>query len=442
MSFTSISTGLQHLPHELLLGIADNLDTKSIGRLSQTCIVIHGPLKKYLQGVVARREALPPQRYYDETFRKLPSGEYEVIETWMANPPDQHMAWAVHWGRVDIIKLYLHAGVNPNSYTLYGNSMLSHTVSESQVESARILLRYGANPCLPNLCGGSVPLDLAVDIQCPPGGFLYAQNRKMIALLISKGAKIPSFMAFKYICSISTCPAVLVKRALRSGTEFLEFRGDVGDTVLHIAVQIGKDLTAVILEAAPALLDKRDSNGRTALHVATDSGCVSAMKYLTQKKCAINSSDSVDDTALHIAATRSLDRVQLVASHLGVDMNALNRTAESLLSVAISYYTNCRDYFGIVDFFLRDDRTYIDPMSVVEIKHLLIRSAKSIYFWMSDLNLIVRFFWLYAKQSARLSGSGKTDGLVFPLFYPFLFYVVYCLLVFWAFAIGTNSLVL
>jgi ankyrin repeat protein len=404
-------------------------------------MTIHSPFKEYLEGVVARRDALPPQSYYDETFRKLPSGEYEANDAWLTDELlDQNMAWAVNYGRIDMLIIYLNAGVSPNSYTLYGESMLSHAVIESQVESARILVQYGADPCLPDLCGGKFPLNHAVSISSSPGRVQYTHSQEIIDMLIINGAKITSFKAFQYICSISTRPMALIDLAIKNGSDLPALRSPFGETVLHETFQYGKSLTAVVLEAVPVLLNMRDLDNCTALHVATDYGTVSAIEYLVQKRGMIDATDVRLETALHIAVKRSLDRVKLLAAHPDVDMNAVNLVAETPLSIAISYHTLSRRYFDIIHFILRDERTHIDQMSVLAMKHLLYPTRKSISFWRSDGELVVRLFWLYAKQSAQLAGLDGVEELLFALMLPIIFNFVHVSLMFWAIAIGTNPL--
>ncbi|RAQ48527.1 ankyrin repeat-containing protein [Aspergillus flavus] len=278
------------------------------------------------------------------------------------------MAWAVKQGRLDILQMYLKAGVDPNSYTLYGVPMLSHAAYEGQIGSARILLRYGADPCLPTLCGGQAPLMYAV--YGTLAKFRVTEEHNMVELVLRAGAKIISLKLFKFICCDIVNPEHLVQLAIMNGTEFLALKDTWGETVLHKAVRYSEGLTALISKAAPELLHERTFDGRAVLHVAVDRGCVAAARYLI----ALNENTDVvkmdGETALHIAVKRNLKRVQLLTGRQEVDINGLNASNETPLSIAISYHTISRCYFDIVDHLLRDPRIYIDRMSVLAMKHL------------------------------------------------------------------------
>ncbi|KAE8135377.1 ankyrin repeat-containing domain protein [Aspergillus pseudotamarii] len=292
------------------------------------------------------------------------------------------MTWAVKQGRLDILQMYLKAGVNPNSYTLSGKPMLSHAACEGQIESAKILLRYGADPCLPCLCGGQTSL-------------LTGEVTNMIDLVLRAGAKITSLKHFKFICRVLVNPEPLVQLAIMNGTEFLALKDGWGETVLHKAVRYSEGLTALVLKAAPELLHERASDGRTALHVAVDRGCVAAAGYLIELNEIANAVDVSGETALHIAVKRDLRMVQLFDW---------------------IYYTISRYYFDIVDHLLIDPRIYIDPMSVLAMKHLF-RPTDLWLLLSEDVLLLVRFSWLYAKQAGYLSYLMSCQMLLFA-FWP------------------------
>ncbi|KAE8417939.1 hypothetical protein BDV36DRAFT_295704 [Aspergillus pseudocaelatus] len=133
---------------------------------------------------MAQRDALPPKPYYDMILQKLSSGQLNYKQESIL---EENMAWAVKQGRPDIFQMHLKAGVDPNSYTRPGKPMLSHAACEGQIESAKILPRYGADPCLPSLCGGQTPLKYTVY------GTVTTSRRKgevanMIDLVLGAGA--------------------------------------------------------------------------------------------------------------------------------------------------------------------------------------------------------------------------------------------------------------
>ncbi|GMF76268.1 unnamed protein product [Aspergillus oryzae] len=278
------------------------------------------------------------------------------------------MAWAVKQGRLDILQMYLKAGVDTNFYTLYGVPMLSHAAYEGQIGSARILLRYGADPCLPTLCGGQAPLMYAV--YGTLAKFRDTEGPNMVELVLRAGAKITSLKLFKFICCDIVNPEHLVQLAIMNGTEFLALKDTWGETVLHKAVRYSEGLTALISKAAPELLHERTSDGGIVLYVAVDRGCVAAARYLIALNEITDVVNMDGETALHIAVKRDLKRVQLLTGRQEVDINGLNASNETPLSIAISYHTISRCYFDIVDHLLRDPRIYIDPMSVLAMKHL------------------------------------------------------------------------
>ncbi|QRD84456.1 ankyrin repeat-containing domain protein [Aspergillus flavus] len=298
------------------------------------------------------------------------------------------MVWVVKQGRLDILQMYLKAGVDTNFYTLYGVPMLSHAAYEGQIGSARILLRYGADPCLPTLCGGQAPLMYAV--YGTLAKFRDTEGPNMVELVLRAGAKITSLKLFKFICCDIVNPEHLVQLAIMNGTEFLALKDTWGETVLHKAVRYSEGLTALISKAAPELLHDRTFDGRAVLHVAVGRGCVAAARYLI----ALNENTDVvnmnGEKALHIAVKRDLKRVQLLTGRQEVDINGLNASNETPLSIAISYHTISRCYFDIVDHLLRDPRIYIDPMSVLAMKHLFRPTDLWLLLLFEDVILLIR----------------------------------------------------
>ncbi|UDD57994.1 hypothetical protein AFCA_005466 [Aspergillus flavus] len=323
------------------------------------------------------------------------------------------MVWVVKQGRLDILQMYLKAGVDTNFYTLYGVPMLSHAAYEGQIGSARILLRYGADPCLPTLCGGQAPLMYAV--YGTLAKFRDTEGPNMVELVLRAGAKITSLKLFKFICCDIVNPEHLVQLAIMNGTEFLALKDTWGETVLHKAVRYSEGLTALISKAAPELLHDRTFDGRAVLHVAVGRGCVAAARYLI----ALNENTDVvnmnGEKALHIAVKRDLKRVQLLTGRQEVDINGLNASNETPLSIAISYHTISRCYFDIVDHLLRDPRIYIDPMSVLAMKHLFRPTDLWLLLLFEDVILLIRFLWPYTKQGAamRLRQLGTTQSVIF-----------------------------
>ncbi|KAK6820001.1 hypothetical protein RU639_007087 [Aspergillus parasiticus] len=237
-------------------------------------------------------------------FQKISSDKFNYKQQ---NAPEENMAWAVKQGRLDILQMYLKAGVDPNSYTLSRKPMLSHAACEGQIESARILLHYGADPCLPSLCGGQTPLMYAAYRTAAKSRRTGKAN--MINLMLRAGAKITSLKLFRFICCVLVKPEPLVQLAIMNGTQFLGIKDNWGETVLHKAVRYSEGLTALIVKAAPELLHERTSDGRTALHVAVDRGCIAAARYLIALNEITDAVDVNGETALHIAVKRDLKRL-------------------------------------------------------------------------------------------------------------------------------------
>ncbi|KAE8327706.1 ankyrin repeat-containing domain protein [Aspergillus sergii] len=381
---------------------------------------------------MARRDALPPKEYYDMILQKIPSGKFNYKQE---NVPEENMAWAVKQGRLDILQIYLKAGVDPNSYTLSGKPMLSHAACEGQIESARILLHYGADPCLPSLCGGQTPLMYAV--YRTAAKFRSTGEAEMINLMLRAGAKITSLKLFRCICCVLVKPEPLVQLAILNGTEFLALKDNWGETVLHKAVRYSEGLTALILKAAPELLHERTSDGRTALHVAVDRGCVAAARYLVALNEITDAVDVNGETALHIAVKRDLKRVQLLTGHQDVDINGLNASNETPLCIAISYHTISHCYLDTVDHLLRDPRIYIDPMSVLAMKRLFRPTELWLLLLSEDVLLLIRFLWLYTKQEGYISHLKGYQESLFALL-PYLFLLAHLPLIVWVLNIGSD----
>jgi len=172
---------------------------------------------------------------------------------------------------------------------------LTKAVRSGQLEIARVLLDFGSQPNHHGLEGHTPLVD----------AFL-AGNMDMVTLLQERGADInirdTTYLTEQTLHTIVRKGSVdLISKALELGAE-VDGRNAQGETPLHIAVAEGMTLQAEALIAGGADPALRRNDGRSPLHVAVQAGnqALTAMLLSLGAPAAVR--DLRRETPLHIAA--------------------------------------------------------------------------------------------------------------------------------------------
>ncbi|KAG6513507.1 hypothetical protein ZIOFF_023837 [Zingiber officinale] len=109
-----------------------------------------------------------------------------------------------------------------------------------------------------------------------------------------------------------------------------------GKTVLHSAARMGHvDVVKLLLEKDPSIGLRTDKKGQTAFHMAAKGQNVEMlMALLEPDESIVNLEDGKGNRPLHIATRKVCQIVQVLLQVEGIEVNAVNRTGETALSIA------------------------------------------------------------------------------------------------------------
>lgn len=268
------------LPRELVLGIAKHLDLESLSHLSQTCKGLHGLLDPEITKL-APRAALSRRGAYSTSFIYEDDQEHGVdLGSFGVRVRSRHdstifhrrptspvsepstsepLGWVIYQGKYDAVQNLLKRGANPNAYLANGPRMLSVAVDSGNVEILKLLLKFGARPCLrdPRLC--TSPLDRAA----------FKGEIDMVREMLLADRNVDS--------CITLHDAVyyrkeIVELLIPHMDKSMFNDGNLGGlTPLQLAMRDACIDTAIYLIGVLGVeIDKQDVNGWTALHYAMD----------------------------------------------------------------------------------------------------------------------------------------------------------------------------
>ncbi|KAG2419883.1 hypothetical protein HFD88_004680 [Aspergillus terreus] len=234
------SSSFAKVPPELLLEICKHMDPPSLARFSQTCKYMDFQLcverKK-----AAKQYALPTPEEYERARHRWDE----------ACRPVEHMAKAVQDGRYFAVLGFLEAGVDPKSYTLGFRSLLGLAIYKKQVDIVHLLLRYGADPELPQF-------------DPPRSSISHLYSAAVAYLLLRFGAKINLMREFSAMIG-GRLPTSMLDLAILNGSDLPGLTAN-HSTVLHIAIDNRYDDYAYfLLRKFPDLVEETDNTGSTAL---------------------------------------------------------------------------------------------------------------------------------------------------------------------------------
>lgn len=277
------------LPRELVLKIAGNLDAKSQGHLARTSAGINRTLYTVLKKT-AREHAFTDEEMYANVIRFDSEGNNPIIDrNWFFQTPDEPIVKAIERDHVDAVKGFLDAGVDANAYTIFGRRLLYTAAKEGAYNVTSLLLEYGADPNIKNLCSENCPLIVAA-----AGG-----DDDNVQQLIEAGADVKAKNLLHAICQACSLP--ILQLALDHGANPNQ-PSLHGTPVLHSAVTNPQtSILQYLLEKYPQLIHTTNLFHQTAIWPAIATQNLPAIHLLLQSSIPLTTHDTHNETPLHPA---------------------------------------------------------------------------------------------------------------------------------------------
>ena len=237
---------------------------------------------------------------------------------------DQRLADSLRWATIDgdvkKTNLYLSLGAAVNAKDRKGRTALHHAASEGNTQIAKLLIAQGADVNAKNeseqtplhhaaVNGKTETADLLIlkgtDVNAkdkygrtPVSRALLSEGggRRMVELLVSRGAKISSLHLAAHRGDIDK-----VRDSLKEGIN-VDARDEAGQTPLYYAASAGQMHIAEFLISKGAEVDAKDKIGDTPLYYAADAGWRNTAELLLNKGADVNARNQGRETPLHSAA--------------------------------------------------------------------------------------------------------------------------------------------
>ncbi|CEJ60494.1 hypothetical protein PMG11_09066 [Penicillium brasilianum] len=319
-------TNLGDLPPEIILQIAQNLDNQSLLRLARSCRALCWLLTPET-GQRAHTAAFAPLDLYEENFiydygqrhgvddpvfslhasYGVPAGEFGASD-WDV------LGKAVAGGELANVRGLLKHNVDPNSYVVSGERLLSLAVQSRNVDMVRLLLEFGADASRLDLITDTSPLVHAAR----------GQKEKIVRLLIEASADLDANMVMQSIgayCNPETMQMAIAyggnPAAISSGgltlLQSIAYRNDV-----HL-------LNVVQSELQPTIINAQNDVGHTALHIAlSEEYSPLAMHLACHAEIDVDIQDIWGLTALHLAIQNRRFDVAHALIQKGANLNLLS----------------------------------------------------------------------------------------------------------------------
>ena len=240
------------------------------------------------------------------------------------------LSQAAHNDNLDLMRVLLEAGANPNIQDSNGVTPLMGAIAIGSVEGVAMLLDSGASPNIPNKVGFNAINQCAqyghvdiLDLLVRAGGLLVSPDMFTSALHSAAfwdEAEILRVMLTKYkapvntLSKISTLP---VHPAIRKGHSAclrvlideganISFKSPLtGDTLLHLAVRENQREAVRLLVKARINQDEFDNDNLTPLMLAVQLNRHDLIPILFAAGSSLDKTDMQGNTSLHIAAISS-----------------------------------------------------------------------------------------------------------------------------------------
>jgi ankyrin repeat protein len=271
-----------------------------------------------------------------------------------ARVTDLCMFAAANSGRVEVFKLLLAHGGNPNAWNPAFGSLLKAAAQRCQTEMVAFLLANGANVneiSKDGLENSTALTSVAHLIYFPDGngrdaGLRAARQIAMMKLLMDAGADPnarPAGSATALMQAVIAKNSEAVKLLLARGADVKALDAG-GNSAVMWAVALGTPDLIELLLSNGASLDVKNRDGETALIHATHYANLTVVKYLLDKGADVNARDGNGNTALIARASlnefgyarESQGILNLLMAH-GADPNASNTLGQTALMFAVHF---------------------------------------------------------------------------------------------------------
>ncbi|KAF3396208.1 Ankyrin-3 [Penicillium rolfsii] len=330
---------LGDLPPEMVQQIGQSLDTPSLLRLARSCTSLYWLLLPEIRKR-AKTAALAPLSLYEENFiydeeqqhgiddpvfslhasYSVPAGKFGASNS-------DVLGKAVERGDFDTVQGLLKHNVDPSSYIVSGERLISLAIQSRRVDMVRLLLGFGAGASRPDLITNTSPL-----IHAARG-----QKDEIVRLLIEAGGDLNADRVMQAIAAY--CTYETMKMALAYGGNPAAFSSN-GLTVLHSVVKRNDiRLFNLVKDKFPAaILNAQDQSGRTALQTALndeDEYSYLAMPLACDPEVDVDIQDMYGYTALHLAIRSKRLDVAEVLIQRGANVNLVTIHRENSLYLAL-----------------------------------------------------------------------------------------------------------
>ena len=293
--------------------------------------------------IVTSTNAAPevvPNARYAEAFAKEAGLfiEFTAPPPWESVPHPLNVA-AQFGSLQDVEKVLKQDPTALNMQDEEGMTPLAGAVVQAQVDVVRLLLEKGADPNIPNK-NGLTPLEHAC-------GRDQAAGMALAELLVARGAAVNPTNKTDWRIpllewAISSDNAELVKFLIEHGAD-VKAKSPNGDTPLHTAADRGDMEIAELLVACGADVNAKIIGGTTPLHKAAWGGGEAMVKFLLSKGAEADAKRTDGVTPLLEAAGPGAERhgkgcVELLLAK-GADVHATDEHGDTPLHKA-AYYGN------------------------------------------------------------------------------------------------------
>ncbi len=273
-------------------------------------------------------------------------------------------------GKADINGRYVNDTISVNSEFPETITALYFAVELNNLEVAKLLIAEGADVNAPNR---SDLWGTDRNTKSILGMALLKDNKEMIELLKSKGAKLDNEESSVLLCAeIQANNIVKIRQLLKDGAVpvatargglplghaaksgsipilnlLLENGADPsaldpnnGSTALHAAINSGKDNSAKILVEKMKDISVQDKNGNSPLHRAVFLKNQNMVEMLLAKGAKLNQVNKEKFTPLHLACFMNTPEIVEILAKKGADLNTVGTGNATPLHTAVSKFSD------------------------------------------------------------------------------------------------------
>ncbi|KAK2723984.1 hypothetical protein QYM36_002353 [Artemia franciscana] len=203
-----------------------------------------------------------------------------------------HAVWE---GKADVCKLLIQSGAELDATNVYGETPLGTAIRTSNLDLVKLLLKHGANPNCGECFGFAPPLHMAI----------INNNLELVKLLLKRGAN-PNCGECLHL-AVTKGGADLCNLLIKSGAE-LDATNVYGETPLGTAIKTSNlDLVKLLLKLGA------NPNCEECLHLAVEKGRADMCELLIDSGAKLDAMNANKDTPLLTAIrNNNLELVKLL----------------------------------------------------------------------------------------------------------------------------------